>query len=321
MDGKALAGRIRADVAGQIAELGHVGLATVLVGDDPASDVYIRLKHGAAKEAGIDARDVRLDAATSEADVLALVDELNADDEVDGILVQLPLPSHIDETRVTYAVAPHKDVDGFHPVNAGNLYLGTPLHIPATPAGCMALLEEYGVDPKGKNAVVIGRSEIVGRPAAMLLLQAHATVTICHSRTVDLGGEVKRADIVVAAVGVPGIVSPDMVKQGATVIDVGLTRTEEGIRGDVDPAVADAAGHRADDDRAPARERRQGRSLSPRAPCIPDALTIRCPPFVYLASARADAVLRRTFVVCRDGHRQVVLEREGIRVHRTRGRR
>src|SRR6188474_2549955 len=243
MDGKALAETIRTDVAREVAELGHVGLATVLVGDDPASHVYISGKHNAATAAGIEARDVRLPADTSEADVLALVSELNADDEIDGILVQLPLPSHIDETRVTYAVAPHKDVDGFHPVNAGNLYLGTPLHIPATPAGCMALLEEYGVDPKGKNAVVIGRSEIVGRPAAMLLLQAHATVTICHSRTVDLGGEVKRADIVVAAVGVPGIVTADMVKPGAAVLDVGLTRTDEGIRGDVAAEVADVAGH------------------------------------------------------------------------------
>ncbi|HEY7344908.1 MAG TPA: bifunctional 5,10-methylenetetrahydrofolate dehydrogenase/5,10-methenyltetrahydrofolate cyclohydrolase [Gaiella sp.] len=242
MDGKALAERIRGEVAREIAELGHVGLATVLVGDDPASDVYIRLKQRAAAEAGIDARDIRLDASTSEDEVLALVHDLNEDDEVDGILVQLPLPSQIDETTVTYAVAPHKDVDGFHPVNAGNLYLGTPLHVPATPAGCMALLAEYGVDPKGKNAVVIGRSEIVGRPAAMLLLHAHATVTICHSRTVDLGAEVRRADIVVAAVGVPGIVTADMVKPGAAVVDVGLTRTEEGIRGDVDPAVAEVAG-------------------------------------------------------------------------------
>jgi methylenetetrahydrofolate dehydrogenase (NADP+)/methenyltetrahydrofolate cyclohydrolase len=243
MDGKALAARIRAEVAREIAELGHVGLSTVLVGDDPASEVYIRLKQTAAKEAGIDARDVRRDASTSEAEVLALVVELNADDEADGILVQLPLPSQIDEAKVTYAVAPHKDVDGFHPVNAGNLYLGTPLHVPATPAGCMALLAEYDVDPKGKNAVVIGRSEIVGRPAAMLLLQAHATVTICHSRTTDLAAEVRRADIVVAAVGVPGIVSPEMVKPGATVIDVGLTRGEDGkIRGDVDPPVADVAG-------------------------------------------------------------------------------
>ena len=242
MDGKALAERIRGEVKREIAALGHVGLATVLVGDDPASDVYIRLKQRAATEAGIDARDIRLDASTSEDEVLALVHDLNDDAEIDGILVQLPLPSQIDETRVTYAVAPHKDVDGFHPVNAGNLYLGTPVHVPATPAGCMALLAEYGVDPKGKNAVVIGRSEIVGRPAAMLLLQAHATVTICHSRTADLAAEVRRADIVVAAVGVPGIVTADMVKPAAAVLDVGLTRTEEGIRGDVDPAVADVAG-------------------------------------------------------------------------------
>jgi len=242
MDGKALAARIRSEVAGEVAELGHVGLATVLVGDDPASDVYITLKHRAALEAGIDARDLRLPAETSEEEVLALVAELNGDDEIDGILVQVPLPPHMDETRITYAVAPAKDVDGFHPVNAGNLYLGTPLHVPATPAGCLALLAEYGVDPAGKEAVVIGRSEIVGRPVAMLLLQAHATVTICHSRTADLAAEVRRADIVVAAVGVPGIVTPSMVKPGATVIDVGLTRTEEGIRGDVDHAVAEVAG-------------------------------------------------------------------------------
>src|SRR4030095_7273714 len=148
-------------------------------------------------EAGIDARDMRLPAETSEADVLALVAELNDDEEIDGILVQLPLPAHMDETRVTYAVAPSKDVDGFHPVNAGNLYLGTPLHVPATPAGCMELLAEHGIDPTGKEAVVIGRSEIVGRPAAMLLLQANATGTICHSRTADLGAEVQRADILV----------------------------------------------------------------------------------------------------------------------------
>ena len=242
MDGKALAARIRDDVATEVAELGHVGLATVLVGDDPASDVYITHKHRAATEAGIDARDIRLRADVPEEDVLALVAELNADDEIDGVLVQVPLPAHIDETRVTYAVAPVKDVDGFHPVNAGNLYLGTPLHVPATPAGCMELLAAYDVDPTGREAVVLGRSEIVGRPVAMLLLQASATVTICHSRTADLAAQVRRADIVVAAVGVPGIVTPEMVKPGATVLDVGLTRTEDGIRGDVDPAVADIAG-------------------------------------------------------------------------------
>jgi methylenetetrahydrofolate dehydrogenase (NADP+)/methenyltetrahydrofolate cyclohydrolase len=243
MDGKALATEIRADVASEVAELGHVGLATVLVGDDPASHVYISLKQKAAAEAGIDARDVRLAADASEEDVLTLVEALDEDDAVDGILVQLPLPSQIDEARVTHAVSPAKDVDGIHPVNAGHLYLGTPLHVPATPAGCMELLAAYGVDPAGKDAVVIGRSEIVGRPVSMLLLQANATVTMCHSKTADLAGEVRRADIVVAAVGVPGIVTPAMVKPGAAVIDVGLTRTDDGIRGDVDPGVADVAGY------------------------------------------------------------------------------
>jgi methylenetetrahydrofolate dehydrogenase (NADP+)/methenyltetrahydrofolate cyclohydrolase len=243
MDGKALAAEIRADVAREVAELGHVGLATVLVGDDPASQVYISLKQKAAAEAGIDARDVRLSEGSTEDEVLALVEELNHDDQVDGILVQLPLPGQIDEARVTGAVAPAKDVDGIHPVNAGYLYLGAPLHVPATPAGCMELLRAYGVDPTGKQAVVLGRSEIVGRPAAMLLLQANATVTMCHSKTADLAAEVRRADIVVAAVGVPGIVTADMVKPGAAVLDVGLTRTDEGIRGDVAAEVADVAGH------------------------------------------------------------------------------
>lgn len=243
MDGKALAAEIRADVARDVAELGHVGLATVLVGDDPASQVYISLKHKAATEAGIDARDIRLPEDAPEAEVLALVEELNRDDEIDGILVQLPLPGHIDETRVTYAVAPAKDVDGIHPVNAGNLYLGTPLHVPATPAGCMELLARYGVEPAGKEAIVLGRSEIVGRPVAMLLLGADATVTMCHSKTADLGAQTRRADILVAAVGRPGIVKASMVKPGAAVLDVGLTRTAEGIRGDVDPAVAEVAGH------------------------------------------------------------------------------
>jgi methylenetetrahydrofolate dehydrogenase (NADP+) / methenyltetrahydrofolate cyclohydrolase len=243
MDGKALAAEIRGDVAREVAELGHVGLATVLVGDDPASQVYISLKQKAAAEAGIDARDVRLSEGSTEDEVLALVRELNHDVEVDGILVQLPLPGQIDEARVTGAVAPAKDVDGIHPVNAGYLYLGAPLHVPATPAGCMELLTAYGVDPTGKQAVVLGRSEIVGRPAAMLLLQANATVTMCHSKTADLAAEVRRADIVVAAVGVPGIVTADMVKPGAAVLDVGLTRTDEGIRGDVAAEVADVAGH------------------------------------------------------------------------------
>ncbi len=242
MDGKELAVTVRAEVAREVAELGHVGLATVLVGDDEASHVYIAAKHKAATEAGIDARDVRLPADTTEADVLALVDRLNHDDDVDGILVQLPLPSHMDETKVTYAVSPAKDVDGFHPVNAGNLYLGTPIHVPATPSGCMELLRAYDIDPAGKEAVVIGRSEIVGRPMAMLLMHANATVTVCHSRTADLAGHVRRADILVAAVGRPGIVTADMVKPGAACLDVGLTRTDAGIRGDIDAAVAEVAG-------------------------------------------------------------------------------
>ena len=242
MDGKELAARVRVDVAREVEEIGHVGLATVLVGDDEASHVYIGAKHKAATEAGIDARDVRLPADTSEEDVLALIAELNADDEVDGILVQLPLPSHMNETRVTYAVSPAKDVDGFHPLNAGNLYLGTPIHVPATPSGCMELLRAYDIHPSGKEAVVIGRSEIVGRPMAMLLMHANATVTVCHSRTADLASHVRRADIVVAAVGRPGIVTADMVKPGAACLDVGLTRTDEGIRGDIDPSVAEVAG-------------------------------------------------------------------------------
>jgi len=242
MDGKELAARVRVDVAREVEEIGPVGLATVLVGDDEASHVYIGAKHKAATEAGIDARDVRLPADTSEEDVLALIARLNDDDEVDGILVQLPLPSHMNETKVTYAVSPAKDVDGFHPLNAGNLYLGTPIHVPATPSGCMELLRAYDIHPSGKEAVVIGRSEIVGRPMAMLLMHANATVTVCHSRTADLASHVRRADIVVAAVGRPGIVTADMVKPGAACLDVGLTRTDEGIRGDIDPSVAEVAG-------------------------------------------------------------------------------
>ena len=242
MDGTALAARVRENVAREVADLGHVGLATVLVGDDPASHVYIAAKHKAATEAGIDARDVRLPAETSEEHVLELVDQLNRDEEVDGILVQLPLPSHMNETKVTYAVSPAKDVDGFHPFNAGNLYLGTPIHVPATPSGCMELLRAYDIDPAGKEAVVIGRSEIVGRPMAMLLMHANATVTVCHSRTADLASHVRRADIVVAAVGRPGIVTAEMVKPGSACLDVGLTRTDEGIRGDIDAEVGEVAG-------------------------------------------------------------------------------
>jgi methylenetetrahydrofolate dehydrogenase (NADP+)/methenyltetrahydrofolate cyclohydrolase len=243
MDGKTLAAKVRASVAEDARGLGHVGLATILVGDDPASDVYIRLKQNAAKEAGIDATDHRLPADTSEDVVRALIETLNADDAVDGILVQSPLPPHLDEAALQQLVDPAKDVDGFHIQNAGSLYLGRPGFVPATPLGVMRLLEEYEIQIEGARAVVVGRSAIVGKPVALLLLQANATVTICHSRTRDLARHTLDADILVAAVGVAGVVSPDMVKLGAAVIDVGINRTEAGIVGDVDPGVAEVAAY------------------------------------------------------------------------------
>ncbi|HLG08536.1 MAG TPA: bifunctional methylenetetrahydrofolate dehydrogenase/methenyltetrahydrofolate cyclohydrolase FolD [Gaiellaceae bacterium] len=243
IDGKALAAKIRAQVAEDVQAFGEpVCLATILVGDDPASHVYVGKKHEASHEAGIESRDHRFPEATPESEILDLVAELNADDDVDGILVQLPLPAHMDEPRVTRSVDPAKDVDGFHPLNAGRLFLGESLYVPATPLGVMAMLAEYGVELKGKEAVVIGRSEIVGKPMAMLLLAEHATVTICHSRTVDLAEHTRRADILVAAVGRPGLVTPEMVKPGATVVDIGVNRTEAGLVGDVDPAVFEVAG-------------------------------------------------------------------------------
>jgi methylenetetrahydrofolate dehydrogenase (NADP+)/methenyltetrahydrofolate cyclohydrolase len=241
MDGTALAARIRAEVAAEVAELGRLGLATVLVGDDPASQIYIGKKHEAARGAGIEPHDHHLPAETSEADLLALVAELNADESVDGILVQLPLPDHLDESLVLRSVAPIKDVDGFHPASAGQLYLDQPTFVPATPLGIMALLDEYGVALEGARAVVVGRSTIVGKPTALLLLRANATVTICHSRTADLGRHTGEADVVVAAVGKAGVVSAEMVKPGACVIDVGMNRTEAGLRGDVDPDAAERA--------------------------------------------------------------------------------
>jgi methylenetetrahydrofolate dehydrogenase (NADP+) / methenyltetrahydrofolate cyclohydrolase len=242
MDGAALAARIRAEVTAEVGELGPISLATVLVGDDPASEIYIGRKHEAAREVGIQAHDHHLPAETSEAELLALVAELNANDAVHGILVQLPLPGHIDEGRVLRAVSPRKDVDGFHPASAGQLYLDEPTFVPATPLGIMALLEEYDVALEGARAVVIGRSTIVGKPAALLLLRANATVTICHSRTADLAAEVANADVLVAAVGKAGVVSAEMVKPGSAVIDVGMNRTDDGLRGDVDPEAAERAG-------------------------------------------------------------------------------
>ncbi len=241
MKGKPLAERIRAEVAEEVKKIGHIGLVTVLVGDDPASDVYIRLKHKAATEAGFDATDLRLPADTTEADLLAKLAELNASDDVDAILVQLPLPKHIDEARIIRAVLPSKDVDGFHPLNAGELYLGRPAIVSATPRGVMALLAEHNVELDGAHAVVIGRSAIVGKPVMNLLQQANATVTLCHSHTRDLAQYTLEADILVAAVGVPALVSADMVKDRSVVVDVGMNRTEAGLVGDVDPGALDRA--------------------------------------------------------------------------------
>jgi methylenetetrahydrofolate dehydrogenase (NADP+)/methenyltetrahydrofolate cyclohydrolase len=241
MDGRALAARIREGLKQEIAQFGDVRLATVLVGDDPASQVYIRLKHKAADEVGIQAIDKRLPSDTAEEDLLALVQELNEDDAVDGILVQTPLPAQIDEPRVMRTIDPMKDVDGLHPFNAGQLFLGEPTLVGATPVGVMRLLDEYKIPVTGARAVVVGRSVIVGRPLAMLLLHANATVTICHSRTTDLARHTLDADILVAAVGYLGLITEDMVKVGAAVIDVGMNRTEEGLFGDVDPGVADVA--------------------------------------------------------------------------------
>jgi methylenetetrahydrofolate dehydrogenase (NADP+)/methenyltetrahydrofolate cyclohydrolase len=241
MLGKPLAERIRAELAREVATLGRVALATVLVGDDPASHIYIRLKHEAATAAGIEARDIRLPAEISEDELVARVAELNADESLDAILVQLPLPGHLDEARVLRAIDVRKDVDGIHPFNAGQLYLGRPTLVPATPLGIMALLAEHRIRLDGARAVVLGRSDIVGKPIAHLLLQANATVTICHSHTDDLSRHTLDADVLVVAVGIAGVVSPDMVKTGGAVVDVGINRTEAGIVGDVDPGVAEVA--------------------------------------------------------------------------------
>lgn len=242
MKGAPLAERVRAQVKAEAAELGSVGLATVLVGDDPASHVYVGGKHKAAVEAGFRSIDRRLPGDVSQDELLAVLDELNRDDEVDGILVQLPVPEQIDSEAVLSAVDPMKDVDGFHPFNAGRLYAGHPTFVPATPLGIMALLEEHGVELTGARAVVVGRSTIVGKPIAHLLLGANATVTICHSRTRDLAAETRAADVLVVAIGQPGLVTADMVKKGAAVVDVGITRTDAGLLGDVAPGVADVAG-------------------------------------------------------------------------------
>jgi methylenetetrahydrofolate dehydrogenase (NADP+) / methenyltetrahydrofolate cyclohydrolase len=241
MDGAALAAQIRSELTEEIVELGEVGLATVLVGDDPASRIYINLKHKAADEVGIHAIDRRLPADTPEENLIALLGELNDDDSVDGILVQTPLPAQIDEARVMRTIDPMKDVDGLHPFNAGQLFFGRQTLVGATPVGIMRLLGEYRIPLARAHAVVVGRSLIVGRPVAMLLLHGNATVTICHSRSEDLARHTLDADILVVAVGHLGLITAAMVKEGAAVIDVGMNRTDAGLFGDVDPGVADVA--------------------------------------------------------------------------------
>jgi methylenetetrahydrofolate dehydrogenase (NADP+)/methenyltetrahydrofolate cyclohydrolase len=243
IDGKAFAQGLRERVAQQVASFRAAagrapGLAVVLVGEDPASAVYVRNKHKATIGAGMESFEYKLPADTSQADLIALVDRLNADPAVDGILVQLPLPSHIDERAVTTRIDPDKDVDGFHPVNAGRLATGLYGFVPCTPLGCLMLLKDQLGDLAGLDAVVIGRSNIVGKPMAQLLIKESCTVTVAHSKTRDLSSVVKRADIVVAAVGRPEMVKGEWIKPGATVIDVGINRTERGLVGDVDFAGA-----------------------------------------------------------------------------------
>ncbi|KAA3607784.1 MAG: bifunctional methylenetetrahydrofolate dehydrogenase/methenyltetrahydrofolate cyclohydrolase FolD [Planctomycetota bacterium] len=240
LDGKALAATIREGLGQRVkahTEAGGraPGLATVLVGDDPASHVYVRSKRRACDAAGMVNVHRELPADADQAEVLKLIEALNQDKTVDGILVQLPLPAGMDENKVLAAVDPNKDVDGFHPVNQGRLLQGQPGLRPCTPVGIMRLLQETGASLKGAHAVVVGRSNIVGKPVALMLLEQHATVTLCHSRTRDLAAEVQRADVVVAAVGVPQLIQGSWIRDGAVVIDVGINRNEEGkLVGDVE---------------------------------------------------------------------------------------
>jgi methylenetetrahydrofolate dehydrogenase (NADP+)/methenyltetrahydrofolate cyclohydrolase len=239
IDGKAIAASVRADVREKVAGLAartgvRPGLTVVLVGEDPASQVYVRNKGKAAVEAGIESRQIDLPASTPEKELLDLIARLNADGAVHGILVQLPLPDHIDEAKVIEAIAPEKDVDGFHPMNAGRLFTGGTSFLPCTPYGILKMLDHEKVELKGKHAVVVGRSNIVGKPAAMLLLSRHATVTICHSRTVDLPSVVRTGEVVVAAVGRAEMIRGSWIRPGAVVIDVGMNRNAAGkLCGDV----------------------------------------------------------------------------------------
>lgn len=241
IDGKALAAQVKARVREEAEKLPRQpGLAVILVGEDPASKVYVNGKEKDCTECGIQSFSHRLPAETSQEELLALVQELNADRLVDGILCQLPLPKGLDEEAVINAIAPDKDVDCFHPFNVGRMSIGEPVFLPCTPAGVMEMLRAYDISVKGKNCVVLGRSNIVGKPMAMLLTQADGTVTVCHSKTEDLAEYTRRADILVSAIGKTGFVTADMVKDGAVVIDVAMNRDENGkLCGDVDFAAVE----------------------------------------------------------------------------------
>jgi len=248
IDGKAVAADVRAQVAVDAAALaertGHrAGLVTILVGEDPASEVYVRNKIAACREAGMESFHEPMPATSTQREVLERVDRVNADDRVDGILVQSPLPAGLNCKEVLERIDPAKDVDGFHPLNVGRLVANQPGMVACTPKGVMELLDRTGVEIEGANAVVVGRSDIVGKPVALLLLHRSATVTVCHSRTRDLPAVTREADILIAAVGRPEMITGDMVKPGATVIDVGVNRTDDGLRGDVHfPSASEVAG-------------------------------------------------------------------------------
>ncbi|HOP39795.1 MAG TPA: bifunctional methylenetetrahydrofolate dehydrogenase/methenyltetrahydrofolate cyclohydrolase FolD [Geobacteraceae bacterium] len=239
IDGKATAQKIRSEIAAEVRHLAtegiQPGLAVVLVGDNPASKVYVSMKEKACHDVGIFSDEHTLPAETEEQQLLSLIDRLNNDDRIHGILVQLPLPTHINEAKVLEAISPAKDVDGFHPYNVGRLVLGKPTFQPCTPYGIMVLLREYNIDLKGKEVVIVGRSNIVGKPVAFMCLKQHATVTICHTRTVDLPTKIGMADVLIVAAGRPEVVRGEWIKQGAVVIDVGVNRVaEKKLVGDVE---------------------------------------------------------------------------------------
>lgn len=244
LDGKATAAEIRGEIAVAVTRMARApGLATLLVGDDPGSDVYVRNKHKACEEVGFHSRDVRLPADSTQAAVVAAIDTLNGDPEIDGFIVQLPLPAGLDERAALERIDPDKDADGLHPLNLGRLVLGEPGPLPCTPKGIVTLGERFGVDWAGALVTVVGRGTTVGRPLGLILTQkgVDSTVTLCHSRTKDLGARTREADIVVVAAGRAGLLTPDMVRPGVVVFDVGISRTEDGIAGDVAPDVHEVA--------------------------------------------------------------------------------